>query len=71
MKLRNRQNDGIAAKTGERQSDKDREERRIKIKNMNKGTLFSGTAGNTYSLLNMTTSGIWEPVQRMLGTKLL
>jgi hypothetical protein len=40
MKLRNRQKDRSVAKTGERQSDKNREERRIKIKNMNKGTRF-------------------------------
>jgi hypothetical protein len=40
MKLRNRQNDRSAAKTGERQSDKDRKEIKIKIKHMNKGTPF-------------------------------
>jgi hypothetical protein len=36
IKLRNRQNDRNAAKTRAKQSDKDREERRIKIKNMHK-----------------------------------
>ena len=67
MKLRNRQNERSAAKTGEIQSDKERKDRRIKIKNMNEGTRFSGTAGNAYSFLNMTVRRIWGPVQRCLG----
>jgi hypothetical protein len=62
MKLRSRQNDRNASKTGERMSDKDRKERRIKIKNMHKRKRFSDTGGNAHSVLNMTICRTWRPV---------
>lgn len=71
MKLRNRQNDRNATKTGERHSDKGIKERRTKIKDMNKGKRFSGNAGNANSVLSMTIRRTWRPVQRMLAKTLL
>jgi hypothetical protein len=66
IKLRNRQNDRNAAKTRAKQSDKDREKWRIKIKNMYKRTRFSDTAANVHSVHNMTIRRTWRSAQLML-----